>query len=143
MGMVPALRRRRGRRPMIDKAPFDAAKIRAAADYHDDCALTTRPAPPGSQRAPPRPPSTPLTEWVRLLERPAWQKHAACRGLGPKGPVNFFPERGENQRPALAICATCPVHQECFNYAMEHGEHFGIWSSTERQRRRIRKAAAA
>jgi len=41
--------------------------------------------------------------------RPTWQAQAACRGSG----VSFFPERGDNHLPALRLCESCPVRDEC------------------------------
>ena len=40
----------------------------------------------------------PAMIWVcleTLLERPAWQEHAACRGVGAS---TFFPERGASTK---------------------------------------------
>lgn len=40
---------------------------------------------------------------------------------------------------AKQICATCPVKDECLQYALRH-ESFGIWGGkTERERKRIRR----
>ncbi len=67
-------------------------------------------------------------------ERPAWHKDAACRGMGPE---LFFPERGHSTEEAKKICATCPVVDECWEYASENRERFGIWGgSADRSRRR-------
>jgi WhiB family redox-sensing transcriptional regulator len=72
-----------------------------------------------------------------LLHRPAWHRHAACRGCDPE---MWFPERGESLGPARAICATCPVAAQC----AEAGafEKYGVWGGlSERQRRRLGTAA--
>jgi WhiB family redox-sensing transcriptional regulator len=43
-----------------------------------------------------------------------WRKHAACRGMDTN---LFYPEAGYNghrkQRQAQAVCAGCPVRDEC------------------------------
>ena len=52
----------------------------------------------------------------------------------------FFPERGASTRRAKAICDGCPVRGECLDYALAHGEKFGIWGGlSERERRRVRR----
>jgi WhiB family transcriptional regulator, redox-sensing transcriptional regulator len=52
----------------------------------------------------------------------------------------FFPERGEDERPAKRICGTCPVKGFCLEYALAAGEKHGIWGGTsERQRRNLRR----
>jgi WhiB family redox-sensing transcriptional regulator len=57
--------------------------------------------------------------------------------------INFFPVRGENAAPALAICATCTVRDECREQGVNNNER-GVWGgSTARQRRQIRTTAAA
>lgn len=64
-----------------------------------------------------------------LLARPAWHEQAACRGVGADGtkPNVFFPDRGENHRPAAQLCQTCPVFEECRAHAQGLPERFGIW----------------
>ena len=44
----------------------------------------------------------------------AWQREAACRGLGAtESRALFFPTRGESVDEARAICERCPVMDEC------------------------------
>ena len=72
--------------------------------------------------------------------RPAWMADAACR---EHPEVDFFPGRGGNARPALAVCRDCVVREHCLTYAQENGE-YGIWGgqalnwSERRVRRRLR-----
>ena len=74
------------------------------------------------------------------FDRPDWHHQAACRGCDPD---LFYPERGATVTAAKAICAACPVRGECLDYALEVGEHHGIWGGTsERQRKRIRLGVA-
>lgn len=71
----------------------------------------------------------------------AWKDDAACRHA--TDPSIFFPKPGDSVREAKAICAGCPVRSECLDYALRLGEH-GIWGSTsERERRRIRRERRA
>jgi WhiB family redox-sensing transcriptional regulator len=63
----------------------------------------------------------------------SWMDDAACRGMYGL----FFTERGESTNQAKAVCARCPVREQCGDYGM--GEKFGIWGGlSERERRRIR-----
>jgi len=67
-----------------------------------------------------------------------WQDAAACGGADTD---LFFPERGADPRPAQAVCATCPVAQQCLGHALTVGEDFGIWGGkTARDRRSILQA---
>ena len=43
---------------------------------------------------------------------------------------------------AKAICATCPVQQECLDFALKTRQEFGIWGgTTEDERRALARAA--
>lgn len=70
----------------------------------------------------------------------SWMADAACRTLTPQQVDRwFFPNRGESVRPAKAICADCPVRQQCLDYAMDRPERYGIWGGlSERERRQLR-----
>ena len=77
------------------------------------------------------------------LDGPAeatWQDEANCLGVDPD---LFFPERGASTREAKEVCRGCVVREQCLEYALAHGEKFGIWGGmSERERRRIRRARA-
>lgn len=64
-----------------------------------------------------------------------WREHAACRGVDTN---MFFPE--QNMVSAVRMmCATCPVKQECLEYAIVNVIQHGVWGGlSERQRRKIR-----
>jgi len=68
----------------------------------------------------------------------AWQLDAACRHIDPDA---FFTNRGEHPSPvALEACAHCPVSDPCLDHALRHETH-GLWAGTsERERRRMRRA---
>ena len=69
-----------------------------------------------------------------------WQERANCLGVDPD---LFFPERGASTKEAKAVCGGCEVKSECLEYALRHGEKFGIWGGmSERERRRIRRQRA-
>jgi WhiB family transcriptional regulator, redox-sensing transcriptional regulator len=67
-----------------------------------------------------------------------WKAAAAC---ADQLDVDFFPindDRGETTR-ALAVCAGCPVQDECLAFAIETNQADGIWGGTtpgERSRMR-------
>lgn len=68
----------------------------------------------------------------------SWRNDAACRGMG----VNlFFPATTDwhAYEPAKAVCATCPVSDECVmeNIHEQHGV-FGGTSPTQRRQLRER-----
>lgn len=52
-------------------------------------------------------------------------------------PDIFFPEDIPNPqlretaiRTAKALCKTCPIKWQCFEYATTTGQEFGIWAGT-------------
>jgi WhiB family redox-sensing transcriptional regulator len=79
---------------------------------HSDCAF--RPSNPRPSR-----PS------ARAFPSVDWRLNAAC--YGHENPDLWFPARGENPADAKAICGTCPVKQECLDFALENRIEFGIW----------------
>jgi WhiB family redox-sensing transcriptional regulator len=73
-------------------------------------------------------------------EERRWQEQANCLGVDPD---LFFPERGASTREAKSVCRGCEVRVECLEYALAHGEKFGIWGGlSERERRRVRRQRA-
>lgn len=82
-------------------------------------------------------------------DEPDWMIDAKCRGITATS--LFYPDRSNDQvMQAKAVCKgedgskPCPVLQECFDYAMDTEEKFGVWGGTsERERRRIKKARLA
>lgn len=72
-----------------------------------------------------------------IAQRPEWHQNAACRGVSPE---LMYPGRGESIRPAKAVCADCPVQQECLDWALTNNEKNGVWgNASERERRRMRR----
>lgn len=80
-----------------------------------------------------------------LPDRP-WVARALCAGMEPEV---FFPEGVDG--PALldvanakAVCANCPVREECLDWALRIGEAHGIWGgTTPSERRMLRRARVA
>ncbi len=90
-------------------------------------------------------------EWLglaRLLAAVAaaapgdWAELATCRGHDTR---IFFPEKGAPVDHAKALCAACPVIEECAAWgdALTAPPQFGIYAgeSGDRRRRRLRRAA--
>lgn len=63
-----------------------------------------------------------------------WQSYANCLGLDAD---LFFPERGEPQSAAMAVCRGCSVTAECLTYALDNGMTLGIWGGTTAKARRL------
>jgi len=69
-----------------------------------------------------------------------WREEAACRGMDP---ALFFPGPDEDPERALAVCRTCPVRDECLEWAIAAHERYGIWGgTTEQERRRLARRSA-
>ena len=65
----------------------------------------------------------------------AWMLRACCRGANTR---EFFPSNGLGVEAAQRICRTCPVREECLEYALQHHIEQGVWGgASERERRRI------
>jgi WhiB family transcriptional regulator, redox-sensing transcriptional regulator len=70
-----------------------------------------------------------------------WESRARCRGSDPTlffGPNRFEPKRERLQREATAkeICARCPAVLACREYALAHGEAYGVWGGLGEAERR-------
>ena len=70
-----------------------------------------------------------------ISTRPAWMAEAACRGVGPD---LFYVSKGQPVAPARALCASCPVRDDCYQYALDTDAEGGIWGgATSKERRAI------
>jgi WhiB family redox-sensing transcriptional regulator len=55
-----------------------------------------------------------------------WVERGKCRTANM--PVDYwYPDHGDNFRPALRICFQCPVRKECLQHALFFPELVGIW----------------
>ena len=64
-----------------------------------------------------------------------WVHRSACKGLDP---IIFYPATDDEADAAKAVCAECPVQEQCLEHAIGHREHNGVWGgATERERQRI------
>jgi len=67
-----------------------------------------------------------------------WREAASCL----EETVNFFPDKEDvgSISKAKAICATCPVADQCLSWAIESNQTEGIWGGhTPKERRTIRR----
>jgi len=76
-----------------------------------------------------------------------WMARSACRD---EDPDLFYPNASSEDRiaAAKAVCASCPVANECFDYALRTHQRFGVWGGVFvdgqpiSRRKRARQAAA-
>jgi len=66
-------------------------------------------------------------------DRP-WLEDAACKHLDTN---IFFPGRGGQLGLARKICYSCPVRQQCLDFAVENHETRGVWGGTSERERRL------
>jgi len=71
-----------------------------------------------------------------------WQYEGACRQADPT--LFFHPEgeRGARRRQrdnaAKAVCATCPVLEQCREHSLQVREPYGVWGGlTEDERQEV------
>ncbi|MGK3940061.1 WhiB family transcriptional regulator [Streptomyces caeruleatus] len=75
----------------------------------------------------------------------SWRERAACRNVDPD---LFFPIGTVGLAlvqidEAKAVCARCPVREQCLRWALDAGQVEGIWSgTTESERRATRRRSA-
>ena len=68
-----------------------------------------------------------------------WQVNAACRGMDTA--AFFHPERergssrARRERKAKAVCARCPVIENCLRWALTAREPYGIWGGMSAEER--------
>lgn len=73
---------------------------------------------------------------------PTWRAKAACLDEDPE---LFFPNGNTGQalmqtEQAKAVCQQCPVMTECLEWALNTGQHDGVWGGkSEDERRRMRR----
>jgi hypothetical protein len=58
------------------------------------------------------------------LRNERWQDRALCAQIDPE---LWWPDKGGSTLGAKRICGRCDVRDECLEYAMDNGEHGGIW----------------
>ena len=77
-----------------------------------------------------------------------WLRRALSGTSGPPvegvGARTFFSVAPDNLERARAVCASCPMRDECYQYVMADPDLMGIWAGfTEKERRALRRAGVA
>jgi WhiB family redox-sensing transcriptional regulator len=68
----------------------------------------------------------------------SWRDRAACLDIVSAEYDPFFADAAELRAEAIAICATCPVRDDCLTFAVRTGQQYGIWGGQpERILRRL------
>jgi WhiB family redox-sensing transcriptional regulator len=73
-----------------------------------------------------------------LDHRAGWWTRAACASADPElfFPISYSGPALRQVAQAKAICARCPIQQECLSYALDAGSIQGVWGGmTEEERR--------
>ena len=63
----------------------------------------------------------------------SWRDLAACLDVVSADYDPFFADSAELQAEAIAICATCPVRDDCLTFAVRTGQQYGIWGGQPQQ----------
>jgi WhiB family transcriptional regulator, redox-sensing transcriptional regulator len=71
----------------------------------------------------------------------SWRDLAACLDIVSADYDPFFTDSAELQAEAIAICATCPVRNDCLTFAVRTGQQYGIWGG--QPERIVRRLIAA
>jgi WhiB family redox-sensing transcriptional regulator len=71
----------------------------------------------------------------------SWRDLAACLDVVSADYDPFFADSAELQAEAIAICATCPVRDDCLTFAVRTGQQYGIWGG--QPERIVRRLIAA
>lgn len=77
---------------------------------------------------------------LSALAAQEWRQRAACRLLPDDQTFIFWPGRGDSVTlgAARTVCLSCPVAQDCLDWALTNGEH-GVWGGTsDKQRKEMR-----
>lgn len=73
------------------------------------------------------------------MESREWMSAAVCAQIDPD---LWFAEEGNYQASieAKKVCQTCPVVQQCLEYAIDNNILYGIWgASTLRERQAVKR----
>jgi hypothetical protein len=75
-----------------------------------------------------------LKEFREYLEQDslAWQQYALCAEIDTEP---WFPDQLRQGDYAKSICKQCPVKLNCYEYAVENNEEWGIWGGVDFTRR--------
>lgn len=68
---------------------------------------------------------------VVMFNSAEWMARAVCASSDPEA---WFPEKGASAHRAIKICGTCPVIDECLQFALDNNEK-GVWGGTSHSER--------
>ena len=68
-----------------------------------------------------------------MTEVRCWRDQAACLEVVSADYDPFFADSSELQAEAIAICAACPVQDDCLMFAVRTGQQYGIWGGQPQQ----------
>lgn len=61
-----------------------------------------------------------------------WQEEALCKN---RGNIFYSVQKGQasnyDKEAAIRLCSSCPVREQCLEYALSNGEEYGIWGGRE------------
>lgn len=75
---------------------------------------------------------------IEIEDLTSWREAAACA----ESEIDFFPtpEDVKGISEAKAVCANCPVADECLTFSLETRQAEGIWGGhTPKERQKIRR----
>jgi WhiB family redox-sensing transcriptional regulator len=71
-----------------------------------------------------------------------WRHRARCRDVDPElfFPVGTTGPAEAQVQAAKAICALCPVREDCLQWALDTAQDAGVWGGlSEEERRALRR----
>jgi WhiB family transcriptional regulator, redox-sensing transcriptional regulator len=68
-----------------------------------------------------------------MTEVGSWRDRAACRDIVAAEYDPFFADTADLQAEAIALCANCPVRDDCLTFAVRTGQQYGIWGGQPQQ----------
>jgi WhiB family redox-sensing transcriptional regulator len=87
-----------------------------------------------------------VTTALSSIAEQTWRERAACGDPAVDRELFFTPDgwtnipRGDREKAAASICATCPVAGECLEHALTAPEIYGVWGGVgEAARARLRR----
>lgn len=76
-------------------------------------------------------------------DRERWRDAAACRDVEPRlfFPVGLTGSALAQAERAKAVCALCPVVEECLAFAVTTNQEYGVWGGLdEEERHEVRRS---
>jgi WhiB family redox-sensing transcriptional regulator len=64
-----------------------------------------------------------MADLLDMATATAWMEHGRCAETDPEA---FFADEDETET-AKAICAGCPVREDCLAYALAEDLRWGVW----------------